>query len=61
MVQTGQTVEKGQLIGKVGTTGLSTGNHLHWDLLAAGTWIDAMAWLDQNAACFVLEGWGGTC
>lgn len=59
--QTGQIVEKGQLIGKVGTTGLSTGNHLHWDLLVAGTWIDAMAWLDQNVACFVLEGWGGTC
>jgi hypothetical protein len=60
-VQTGQTVEKGQHIGNVGTTGLSTGNHLHWDLLVAGTWIDAMAWLDQNAACFVLEGWGKSC
>ncbi len=59
--QTGQTVEKGQHIGKVGTTGLSTGNHLHWDLLVAGTWIDAMAWLDQNLACFVLDGWGETC
>lgn len=57
----GQTVEPGQLIGEVGTTGLSTGNHLHWDFLVNGVWVDATAWLDQNMACWLLEGIGQTC
>jgi murein DD-endopeptidase MepM/ murein hydrolase activator NlpD len=57
----GQPVEPGQIIGEVGTTGLSTGNHLHWDFLVAGVWVDATTWLDQNMACWVLEGLGQSC
>jgi murein DD-endopeptidase MepM/ murein hydrolase activator NlpD len=59
--QVGQVVEPGQLVGNVGTTGLSTGNHLHWDLLVGGVWVDAAAWVEQDMACWVLEGWGESC
>jgi murein DD-endopeptidase MepM/ murein hydrolase activator NlpD len=55
-VAAGDLVEAGQLLGRVGSTGLSTGNHLHWDLLVGGTWIDAMAWIEQDMACWILVG-----
>jgi LysM repeat protein len=57
----GQAVRPGDLLGEVGTTGLSTGNHLHWDLLASGSNVDAQLWMDQNVACWVLEGLGRPC
>ncbi len=59
--QPGQKVEAGTLLGQVGTTGLSSGNHLHWDLLVAETWVDAAAWRDQDLACWLLQGWGRPC
>lgn len=51
LVEPGQSVETGQMIGRVGTTGLSTGNHLHWDFLIGGVQIDALTWLELNLAC----------
>jgi murein DD-endopeptidase MepM/ murein hydrolase activator NlpD len=47
-VQPGEIVESGTLLGEVGTTGRSTGNHLHWDLLVGRTWIDPLGWLEQG-------------
>ena len=35
------------LLGEVGTTGRSTGNHLHWDMLVGTTWVDGLAWLEE--------------
>ncbi len=43
-VKVGQMVGPGDLIGKVGTTGLSTGNHLHWSLFVNGEYVDPMEW-----------------
>jgi len=61
LVEVGQNVDQGQIIGRVGTTGLSTGNHLHWDLLVSGTWVDGNAWLESGTACWLLDGWGKPC
>lgn len=58
---TGQAVNSGDLLGEVGTTGLSTGNHLHWDLLINGIWVDAAAWQSDGLACWLLAGLGTSC
>jgi murein DD-endopeptidase MepM/ murein hydrolase activator NlpD len=44
-VEMGQQIEKGQIIGKVGSTGRVTGPHLHWSLGLNGTWIDPSLFL----------------
>jgi len=40
LVEIGDTVVKGQNLGPVGTTGLSTGNHLHWQVELDGDPVD---------------------
>lgn len=42
-ISSGQYVQKGQLIGRVGTTGLSTGCHLHLEIWQNGSSINPMS------------------
>ncbi len=39
-VKNGQTIERGAVIGKVGSTGTSTGDHLHYEVLKNGVHVD---------------------
>jgi murein DD-endopeptidase MepM/ murein hydrolase activator NlpD len=44
-VKPGEKVEAGQLLGKVGSTGLSTGAHLHWEMRVDGVAVDPLQWV----------------
>ena len=44
-VQPGQWVWPGTLLGRVGSTGLSTGPHLHWEVRVNGVPVDPAQWV----------------
>jgi murein DD-endopeptidase MepM/ murein hydrolase activator NlpD len=46
LVEVGDWVEKGQLIGRVGETGRVTGPHLHWEVIVSGVQVDPLDWLN---------------
>ncbi len=45
VVSAGQSVSQGQLIGYVGNTGISTGDHLHFGVSYAGTYVNPLAYV----------------
>jgi murein DD-endopeptidase MepM/ murein hydrolase activator NlpD len=47
-VQEGQTVRRGEVIGKSGATGLAGGDHLHFSVLLGGVPVDPTEWWDAN-------------
>jgi murein DD-endopeptidase MepM/ murein hydrolase activator NlpD len=48
LVEVGDLVEAGQLIGFVGGTGRVTGPHLHWEIFVNGIQVDPMDWLQEE-------------
>ncbi|MCC6420661.1 MAG: peptidoglycan DD-metalloendopeptidase family protein [Gemmataceae bacterium] len=47
-VEVGHAVSKGDILGQVGSTGLSTGPHLHWELSVGGVLVDGLRWTDGS-------------
>ena len=47
-VKVGDKVEKGQVIGRSGMTGLAAGDHLHFTVLVNGTPVNPVEWWDQK-------------
>lgn len=44
-VSQGQSINEGDIIGAVGSTGYSTGPHLHFELRVGGTPVDPMGYI----------------
>jgi len=47
-VKVGDTVTKGQIIGRTGTSGLAGGDHLHFDVLISGQQVNPIEWWDPS-------------
>jgi murein DD-endopeptidase MepM/ murein hydrolase activator NlpD len=45
-VKEGDTVTKGQELGRTGTTGLAVGDHLHYEVLVHGISVTPLEWWD---------------
>ena len=48
LVSAGDAVAAGQPLGRVGSTGLSSGPHLHWDLRVMGVPVDPLPWIERT-------------
>ena len=48
LIEAGAEVTSGQMIGTIGSTGRSTGPHLHWETWLNGVNIDPMQWVQES-------------
>jgi len=49
-VKRGQTIKQGDIVGAVGTTGLSTGPHLHFEFRINGRHVDPLTLAQQGSS-----------
>lgn len=47
-VKAGDLVEKGQIVGRTGSTGLAFGDHLHFGILVGGMEVTPLEWIDAK-------------
>lgn len=48
LVKPGQAVQRGDLLGKMGSTGVATGPHLHWEVRVGGIPVDPKEWTERK-------------
>jgi murein DD-endopeptidase MepM/ murein hydrolase activator NlpD len=46
LVEVGESVETGQILGYNGATGRVTGPHLHWEVYVGGRQVDPLTWTE---------------
>ena len=56
----GQVLTRGELLGRVGSTGRSTGPHLHYEVRIGDTPVNPRAYLPMQDVAPVHSAWGGT-
>lgn len=53
LVEQGERIEKGQIIGQVGSTGFSTGPHLHWTISIGKTFVNPWLFLEEDPLAWI--------